>query len=417
MLSRSRAFSTLPLCVALCCCAAAAGCGALRGNMAEGGDGATASVRGQSPGMPGGPGGMGPANHGFGESLDDGEYRPGLIEDWWERIKSLTRPKADERLARETFHRGDELFVQKKYDEAADEYLSAAARAPDSLVEEDAMFMAAECYFFADRYPDASDAYAELVKKYPNSRHLDKASSRFYLIARYWQELDRKEPRDDWNPNLFDKTRPWFYTRASAIANYRAVWLNDPNSPLADDSIIQTAATYFEKGKWLEADEYFSQLRRDHPTSKHVMHAYLLGYRAKLARYLGPQYDREPLDEAEKLIEALLTQFYDQLGEEREKVVQARAAVQAMQAEREWFMAEFYHGKGHYHAARVYYQKTIDRYPHTQFAELARKRIGEIATVQEDPGERFAWLDEYLPQGKPVPKPITAKRETGTTLR
>ena len=52
---------------------------------------------------------------------------------------------------------------------------SAAAEGwPDSPLEQDALFQLGESYFFAERYPKANNAYEELLRKYPNSPHLDK---------------------------------------------------------------------------------------------------------------------------------------------------------------------------------------------------------------------------------------------------
>ncbi len=55
--------------------------------------------------------------------------------------------------------------------EAATQFKDAAERWPDSALEEDAMFMSGEGYFFADRYPKANEAWEKLLKKYPNSKH------------------------------------------------------------------------------------------------------------------------------------------------------------------------------------------------------------------------------------------------------
>ena len=79
---------------------------------------------------------------------------------------------------------------------------------PESSVEEDALFMQGDCYFFLDKYPDASDAYAELLKKYDNSRHLDKVVLRQFRIAQYWLELQSFKPRQTLNPNVLGPHAP-----------------------------------------------------------------------------------------------------------------------------------------------------------------------------------------------------------------
>src|SRR5690606_16274895 len=165
---------------------------------------------------------------------------------------------------------------------------------------------------------------------------------RLYAIGEYWKERYQESPTWTLRPNLTDKTRPLFDTKGNSVSMFRAIWMHDPTGPLADDAIMQVANTHFLNGNYQSADEHYSQLRRDYPSSKHVMQAYLLGFRTKLELYQGPVYDRTPLNEAEELIDTLLLQFGHELGEERERVLQARAIVRAQQAERDWNSAEYY---------------------------------------------------------------------------
>ena len=62
-----------------------------------------------------------------------------------------------------------------------EKFEEAVERGPHSPIEQDAMFMLAESYFFGDRYIKARDAYDELVKEHPNTRYLDT------VIDREWK--------------------------------------------------------------------------------------------------------------------------------------------------------------------------------------------------------------------------------------
>ena len=55
-----------------------------------------------------------------------------------------------------------------------------------SAVEERAQFMLAESLFMQGLFPKASDAYAQLVQRYPSTRHLDNVTRRQFFIARAW---------------------------------------------------------------------------------------------------------------------------------------------------------------------------------------------------------------------------------------
>jgi hypothetical protein len=74
-----------------------------------------------------------------------------------------------------------------------------------------------------------------------------------------------------------------------------------PRSPAANE--------YFQAGKYLRADEYYTDLRQAYPTSEHQFSAHFLGLKTKLMSYLGPNYSTNVLDDAEKLIKQMRRQF------------------------------------------------------------------------------------------------------------
>ncbi len=330
-----------------------------------------------------------------------------------ERFRRWTLPKQEEDNARSLLREGDALFAEKKYSAARGKYKDAADKWVDSSVEEDALFMIAESYFFEDRYPAAGDGYAVLLKRYNNTRHLDTVMRRHFAIGKYWQDIQNAKPRMSLNPNMTDKTRPWFDTSGNALASYETIWMNDPTGPLADESIVQIATTHFLNNRFEDADEYFSQLRRDYPNSQHLVNAYLLGFRAKLETYQGNAYDPTALDEAEKLLETLLSQFPHELrDDDRKRLLQARDAVRAMKADREWNMGEYYYRNKHYRAARQYYEGILKDYPKSKFAQLAEKRMQETEGLPDSPPNRFKWLDVVLKNPYRGPLPIVGTEDT-----
>ncbi len=95
----------------------------------------------------------------------------------------------------------------RAYLSAAKTYSAAADRWPESALEEDALLMVAECYFFANEYPEANKAYEILLKKYSRTRHLDAAEARRFKIAEYWLDLGKKE--NMLAINLTNGHKPW----------------------------------------------------------------------------------------------------------------------------------------------------------------------------------------------------------------
>ena len=312
-------------------------------------------------------------------------------------VKKAAGLGPDEGLARKLLDEGKTLYEQKKYSEAAKKYKSAAGRWPDSVLEEDALFWLAECYFFADEYPKAQDAYDNLLKEYDNSRYLDTVASRLFSIGRYWEQLEAAHAHWPVSPNLTDKERPWFDTFGNALKAYETIRMKDPTGRLADDSIMATANAYFAKGRYEDAAYYYDLLRKEYPRSEHQLQAHVLGLQSKLRVYQGNLYDGTPLSEADQIAEQTLTQFRDQLGPEQVRVAQARDNILEQKAERDWVMAQYYDRKKEFGAARAYYQYLIKDYPLTQAAHKARARLDQIRNEPDRPPNRFKWLTDAFP--------------------
>jgi outer membrane protein assembly factor BamD (BamD/ComL family) len=308
----------------------------------------------------------------------------------------------NQRIARERYQEGEALFARKEYAAAAKEFAAAAERWPDSTLQEDAMFYQAESLFFADKYSKACDVYGELLKKYVNTKHLDTCVRRQFAIAEYWVKTDQADPEWELTPNLLDRSRPLFGTHSHGVKAFDSVRINDPRGPLADDAIMATASAFFVRGRWSDADYYFTLLRNDYPKSEFQVQAHLLGLQCKLKLYQGPDYDGQALVEAEELIDQMLVQFPRELGDERERLLTSKAEVRAQRAYREWHTAQFYEKGEYYAAARFYYNVLVKDYPGTEFARQAEERLAQIAPEPDNPPDRFAFLDYVFgpPSGK-----------------
>jgi len=318
-------------------------------------------------------------------------------EEWYKDIKAALGYGPDKKLAIRYFDEGLALYKKRQFKEAAAKFKSAAGRWPDSTLEEDAMFMQAECLFFADNYPKADDTFGNLLKKYENSRHLDKVVVREFAIARYWDQLNTYDPHWPITYNWWDSTRPRFDTLGNARKAYEMVALNDPTGPLADDSLMALGNSYFLQTRYDEAADYYDRLRKEHPDSTHVIDAHLLLIKSNQLAYQGPLYDGTPLKNTGKLASETVRQFGTRLGPERENLIELQNRVDVEMARRDWAMAEFYEGKKYYGAARFYYQQIIKEYPQMEVAEAAQKRLDEIKDYPAKPPNRFKFLTDLFP--------------------
>jgi len=351
---------------------------------------------------------------GMGGGDDDDE----LVEkkSWLEKTGEKMSPKnvgkkfkkaigqgADEQYAQKQYEEGQKLFREKKYEDAAKCFKTAARRWPESAMEEDAMFQLGESWFYADRYGKASDAYQAMLKKYDGSRYGDKVALRYFAIAKYWDDCAQKESH--WYPNVKDKTRPFWDASGHAISLYTASRLTDPRSELADDATMAVANAYFRKSRFEDAAAQYDMVIKNPDRNRnndHVLEAHVLGMQSRLRSYQGPQYEVSPLDEAEKLAEQALISFPDdQLGAEKQRLEQVRKAIRFERAQREFQAGEYYYKVKYFRAARIYYQRTIAEYPDTPFSKMAEERMAETKDLPPVPPEYFIkWVNKIFPESK-----------------
>jgi outer membrane protein assembly factor BamD (BamD/ComL family) len=327
---------------------------------------------------------------------------------WSKAVKKATGYGPNRAIARDLYSQAEDLYKQaaaKPENErrplfvaAGEKYVEAAERWPGSAIEQDALFMAGESYFFADYYPKANDCYEKLIKAFPNNRYLDTVDQRRFAIARYWLEENRKNPESWYAVNLWDQERPWRDTHGYALRVYDKIRVDDPTGRLADDATLAAANEHFANRKFQKADEYYTDLRTAYPTSEHQFTAHFLGLKTKLMSYLGPDYGAGSLDDAEKLIKQIKRQFPREYAAEQEFIDRAAAEVRYKKAEKLFGYAQYFDGRSEYRAAGHYYQRVMNEYNDTPFAERSQARLQETSQLPPKPEQYVPWLVDAFPK-------------------
>lgn len=111
------------------------------------------------------------------------------------KIPGLGERKVDKDLARTQLKEANSIYQsalaaqgsdrQELFRKAAKAYIAAGKNWASSSLEQDAYFMAAESYFFAEDYPKAEDYYVKLIKDYPRTRYQDRVDQRRMEIGNY----------------------------------------------------------------------------------------------------------------------------------------------------------------------------------------------------------------------------------------
>lgn len=323
------------------------------------------------------------------------------------RVSELFSSKAEPERAREeyaaaeaTYRKAMELPPDARgpvFHQAARQFLSAAKKWPDSSLEQDALFLAGEALFFADRYAEADEVFSRLLKKHPQCRYLDVIEARRFVIAQYWLAAADYYGDSFWTINFFDRSRPWRDTRGYALKIFDRIRIDDPTGKLADDATLAAANAYFLSGQYVTADQYYTDLRKTFPTSEHQFTAHLMGVYAKLKSYDGPDYSGVPLNEAEELLQQIRRQFPSEYQKHRDEIERLYAEVRYRQAERHWHTANYYERQRAYGGARFYYELVASDFADTPYAERARQRMYEIAGLPSRPPQKLEWLVRQFP--------------------
>ena len=319
------------------------------------------------------------------------------------KIPGLGERKVDKELAREKLNEANGYYQaattsqgddrKELYLKAAKTYIQAGKQWASSSLEQDAYFMAAESYFFAEEYPKAEDYYVKLIKEYPRTRYQDRVDQRRMEIGNYWLQF----PDKFYNVNWTDKTKPLNDTQNHGKRVLEKMLLDSPTGRLADDAIMDIANTEFKRENWNEALDRYRDLITVYTDSPHQFDAHFLGAKAALLAYQGPQYSSEPLEQADKLLKQMVRQFSKQASERKESIAEMLAEVKYRQAERLYDEATYRNNKQEYAAAIVYCDRILGNYPDTPFAEKAQEIIDEADGKPSVPTPYLHWMTYACP--------------------
>ncbi|MFO1062659.1 MAG: outer membrane protein assembly factor BamD [Pirellulales bacterium] len=320
----------------------------------------------------------------------------------------LGRKRQDIPKAREAYTVGDELFNKaakaegeermQLFHSAAEKYKSAAKYWPSSALEQDALLMMGESYFFAEEYYRSEQAYARLVKEYPRNRYLDYVGARRFEIADYWLKNDEQKHNPFYVVNFSDGRFPINDTRGHGKRVLEKMRLDDPTGKHTDDATMRLAVASFQRGEYESAADTFSDLRVTYPDSEHQFNAQFLELQSLMASYQGPHYSSLPLSDAEKRVKQIVRQFPKEAGEKQEELNLAFAKIRYLKAERFWEQAEFRRKRQETEAARYYLRQLVADYGDTPFGEQAKESLEKLKELPDDPPQYFGPLVKLFPE-------------------
>lgn len=332
---------------------------------------------------------------------------------------------------RDAYDAGDYDKAVKLCRKAADDFAETSAG-------EEARYLLAESYYQQGRYPKAQDHYQRLFADYPSTRYVEPVTRRLYDIATRWLQISEPEQREKIRtvsaervvesvepeastdptlkyrilPNFHNQSRPVFDTQGQALRALKAIWMNDPTGPLADDALMLTADYYQRRRNYVESDRYYRILREEYPDSPHLEAAFTLGGHALQASYQGPMYDGQDLVSARRLKEQSLYLFPASTA--RSQMREDLGELEALEAERLWAMVDYYDRKDSPRAIAIACVKLISAFPESPRSDEARALLLSLDSKEL---ERLPEVAEYYQILSASVKAAGEAGEQGTDLR
>lgn len=329
----------------------------------------------------------------------------------------LERAKAD-------YIKADELFRQastmpkderaKVFKKAGKLFDDAAQEARGMALEQDALFMQGESFFFANDLIQSRDAFQQLQKEYPRNRHTDRAAARLFSISQYWLDYAQAAGDGWYKTNLFDKSRPLSNLDANAIRVLDQIRYDDPTGKLADDATMAAAVQHIRNGNFQSADEFLTDLRTTFTDSEHQFLAHMLGIRCKLSLYSGPKYGDLLLQEADELVQQTRKRFPVELREQKyaDELAKSAAEVEFRKAEKLAYRARFRQKQRQYGSAASLYQELLTLHPNVPQADEAREALAKIGPLPASPGRPLMFMTKVFPSSKQSPPLIMVPTES-----
>jgi len=321
-----------------------------------------------------------------------------------EHMKAWVGLGPSEEKARQRMQNGLKLFEQKEYMKAGGEFGWAAYYSPKTVIAEDARYHAAESYYQAKAYPKAVEQYTLLITEFQSSPYKPEAVKNLFEIAKKWIK-DSEESY--WFVNVTDKSRPTFDMFGNAKKAFETIYINDPRGPLADASIYTLGIALMRRAKFQgdisyeQAADTFKILRDTCPNSKFIVDATRLETICRARSSPGTAYSSQPYKDAAKLAEQSLKQFGTLLTpEQRSEMIRVSDEITVAKAKQIWEIGQYYDGQKNYGAAKYKYNEVIDKYPSTDYAEKARKRLDVIRDYPDEPPSDWQRIKSWVTFGR-----------------
>jgi TolA-binding protein len=283
---------------------------------------------------------------------------------WTPKSKKWTNPNSSVKDSpKEQFVWAKTFFENRELKRAYKEFLKLVREYPKSSYAPEALYYTGECLLKMKKYYDAFLQYQKMIEKYPGAKRLNDVIAKQMQIGNYF--FHRKDYK------IAGKSIPRSYDYPIEV--YRQVLKNAPYSKYADHAQFYLAESYRISSKFDEAIQAYEALVEAFPESPYVAESRYKIALSSSGSSLEYAYTDKERDKAIKNFEEYMVQ-----NNQMPRVNLARKEMKELKrkdAEKLYGIARQYDKRKIYKASLFYYQDFYKKYPNSDMAETAQKRI------------------------------------------
>ena len=277
--------------------------------------------------------------------------------------------KAD--ITTEQFEYAMQLYGEKQYDEALEQFKDLLKRYPGSPHAPEAQYRMGLVYEERGDYFKAEQAYTTLITKYAQSERFEEVLERQFKIGNlFLSGRKAKLMGMEILPSL-----------PKAIDVFESIVENAPYSQYGDESQFRLGVAYKRSGKFPQAMEAFQKVIDNYPQSALVTEARYQLAETSFSRSNVAARDERALDSAEKHVDQFLERYPD--TSVTEKASKLRQKIDEKNAEKNFKIGAYYEKDGYISSAILYFKDVAKRYPSTLWGVKAAEKLKTLeAPVQ-----------------------------------
>lgn len=264
-------------------------------------------------------------------------------------------------------------------------YKKVAKKYPSSVYAAEAFYRSGRLYLSRKQYFKAFDNFAQVLSRYPNTKHFNEVIGEEYRIASALLDGAR---------NRIWGFIPGFTNRSRAIEYFEYIIRSAPYSDYAPLALMNEARGHLKEHETEEAIDALDRMINSYPQSLLAPDAYLKLAQTHAMLVDGPNYDQGSTKEAITYFEDFLILFPNDPN-----IPAAAKGLDSMKqvlAQSKINIGDFYFRRRHnYTAAKVFYNEAITSYPDSPVAARAKQKLAEVEAKASN---------KPLPPGQTAPK-------------